>query len=222
MGLSCDPVRMKFLLSSVFLAASTLAMPDLSVKSEGLCMDTDMLHSMCIMGSPMEEKMKNAVMACANDEVTTMRARKQPGRNRRCPSFKKVMSEIEDDFAEEACVLFNLGWIDEQGNPNKNATMADIMTLEPALLEKMDKDEVDTCTETKLKKLAKSPMAKKCAKKYSETQQAKLEEAVGGIVGFRCFMAHFTDVCREFVTETYIEPFLIDVFNQGGNATIAG
>ena len=24
------------------------------------------------------------------------------------------MSEIEDDFAEEACVLFNLGWIDEQ------------------------------------------------------------------------------------------------------------
>merc|ERR1719341_2816647 len=135
-----------------------------------------------------------------------MRARKQPGKNQRCPSFKKLMSEIEDDFAEEACVLFNLGWIDEQGNPNDTATMADIMTLEPALL----------------KKLAKSPMAKKCAKKYSETQQAKLEEAVGGIVGFRCFMAHFTDACREFVTETYIEPFLIEVFNQGSNATIAG
>merc|ERR1719339_473921 len=211
--------RMRFLLSTVFLAASTLSMPDLSVKSEGLCMDTDMLHAMCIMGSPFEQKMESALMACSNDEVTTMRARKQPGKNQRCPSFKIVMSEIEDDFAEEACVLFNLGWIDEQGNPNDTATMADIMTLEPALLEKMSEDEVTSCT---VKKLAKSPMAKKCAKKYNEKQQAKLEEAAGGIVGFRCFMAHFTDACREFVTETYIEPFLIEVFNQGGNATIAG
>ena len=29
------------------------------------------------------------------------------------------MSEIEDDFAEEACVLFNLGWIDEQEQKQK-------------------------------------------------------------------------------------------------------
>ena len=63
--------------------------------------------------------------------------------------------------------------------------MADIMTLEPALLEKMSEDEVTSCTENKLKKLAKSPMAKKCAKKFNKNQQAKLEEAVGGIVGFR-------------------------------------
>ena len=63
--------------------------------------------------------------------------------------------------------------------------MADIMTLEPALLEKMDKDEVITCAENKLKKLAKSPMAKKCAKKFNEKQQARLHEAVKDIVGFR-------------------------------------
>ena len=49
--------------------------------------------------------------------------------------------------------------------------MADIMTLEPALLEKMSEDEVTSCTENKLKKLAKSPMAKKCAKKFNKNQQ---------------------------------------------------
>ena len=72
-----------------------------------------------------------------------------------------------------------------QGNRNDTATMAAIMTLAPVLLEKMSEDEVTSCTENKLKKLAKSPMAKKCAKKYNEKQQAKLEEAAGGIVGFR-------------------------------------
>ena len=85
--------------------------------------------------------MNNAISACSNEAA----GRKRRPKQKKCPSYKNMMNKIEEDFADEACILFNLGWIDEQGNENHNVSKADVMSLNPAIVENLDGVEIEKC-----------------------------------------------------------------------------
>ena len=44
------------------------------------------------------------------------KSRKQKARQ--CPTVQEIEAHMEEEFAEEACMLMSWGWIDEEGNEN--------------------------------------------------------------------------------------------------------
>merc|ERR1711936_1081003 len=100
---------------------------------------------------------------------------------------------------KEACgggggvVLYQLGWIDENGNENNETSTADLMSLKPEVLAELDKSAMATCAQERVAMIGKmmEKKHKRCSKKFSEEDKAELMEMGLKIQGYNCFKEMF-------------------------------
>ncbi len=200
---------------AILLAASASASFDKDDKEmdAGFCLDHKTTGAICLAGSSLADKMPAAFEACFGGEVAAAgRRRGNGGRGKggkkgpRCPSFDKIMGKVQEKFADEACVLKQLGWIDEEGNELKDAIEADIATLNEKVQFGISEEGVEECVAEIMEEM--DGKYAKCADKYTEEEKATLEEVGVKIASFKCFMGMFKESCGNFIKVEYVEPLV--------------
>merc|ERR1712240_888020 len=82
----------------------------------------------CTAGSPLGAKLALAFETCLGGEEalkpeqvgeTERRRRRRPNKNRKCPTVDQIKEKMSEGMEGDWCVLYQLGWIDENGKEDK-------------------------------------------------------------------------------------------------------
>merc|ERR1712025_1408215 len=151
-------------------------------------------------GSPFGEKMMDAKMKCMAPESRKKKPGKGGKKPSKCPSIEDIAEEVAKEMSDEICIFQELGWMDADWNEDEAMYMADIASLPSNVTEALDSDddfeesykEVEACM---TKKFNKDKKMKKCYKKMSDEDKAKLYEIGEFIAGTVCFKKNFMKAC---------------------------
>merc|ERR1719309_772612 len=96
------------------------------------------------------------------------RPNKKPGNKKPCPTFDDIMEYIQNTTADHMCIMGQMGWMDDQGEVNKQVMITDMDSLNSAVTDNMSEDDINQCVNKTMAKMAQNPMHKKCKDKYTE------------------------------------------------------
>merc|ERR1719315_685920 len=99
----------------------------------------------CTAGSPLGAKLASAFETCLGGEealkpeqvgeTERRRRRKRPNKKpKKCPTVDQIKEKMGEGMEGDWCVLYQLGWIDENGKENNETSTADLMSLKPEVL----------------------------------------------------------------------------------------
>merc|ERR1712241_701848 len=217
----------------IFIAlcvASVVSAMDVDT-SGGIYIDAETLVPICVAGSNMEAKLWDSMTLCHGDDEFTSEGsaagrRRRPNKKsrkqkaRQCPTFQEIEAHMEEEFAEEACMLMSWGWIDEEGKENNETIAEDIASLYPEISSQISEDLVEECVSETMETMMEGRKGKqmaKCFEKMDEQDQEMIEEMAMGITTFRCFMKVFNEACSNYVTEAYVNPLLESFLGATGS-----
>merc|ERR1712066_215536 len=181
-------------------------MGEMEKDDEGLCMGAEELVYWCTAGTPLGEKLGEAMAACSGSEEPAGRKKckgKGKGKGKKCPSVDEVEAWFVEEHQGELFVFSELGWLDISGNWSDAAAEADLSTLSPNVTAALSEDSMQQCMEEVMAEMAEDKIVKKCVingkGKYTEEEMAKLEELATATAGIKCFTSIFHSSCKEFV-----------------------
>merc|ERR1719367_1853746 len=128
---------------------------------EGLCFDGLEVALGRTVGTEFGGKLSMALMTCMGDdaeEATRSLNRRRgkgkgkgkkgkgkrgkgkgkgkgEGKGEDCPSVQDIEAAIEEEMEGDLCVLYMMGWINDEGEFNEETFGADVMTLPPSVAE---------------------------------------------------------------------------------------
>merc|ERR1712072_1327411 len=165
----------------------------------------------CTAGSPLGAKLASAFETCLGGEEVlkpeevgaseTERRRRRPNKGKKCPTVEQIKAKMGEGMEGDWCVLYQLGWIDENGNENNETSAADLMSLKPEVLAELDESAMATCAKERVEMIGKmmEKKHKRCANKFSEEDKAELTEMALKIQGYNCFKEMFHSACQKSV-----------------------
>merc|ERR1712034_285130 len=179
----------------------------------GLYFDVGEVALACTAGTPMGEKLANAMEACTGSTESTtamstaVNTKKKTCRGRRCrskfskkrPSVENIKNMIGKDMKVDLCILNKLGWVDTEGEAVEAVMTADLMTLPTEVSANLSEEKVDNCAEKIVSKM--SQRNKRCAKKYSADEVSELSKLGLKVASYTCFQKQFAKSCQGFVRE---------------------
>merc|ERR1712156_1132874 len=149
----------------------------------------------CTAGSPLGAKLASAFETCLGGEEvlkpeqvgeTERRRRRRPNRKpKKCPTVDQIKEKMGEGMEGDWCVLYQLGWIDENGKENNETSTADLMSLKPEVLAGLDESAMATCAQERVAMIGKmmEKKHKRGANKFSEEDKAELTEMALKIQG---------------------------------------
>merc|ERR1712223_1438751 len=172
----------------------------------GLCLTSGEVVALCTAGTPVADKVASAMASCAK-EPEAGRALKRGkgkgkgkgGKGKKCPTMEEIFEDLEDKYGDDACVYYNMGWLDEEGNVNNDTITMDVMSLPQEVSSMITHEGVAQCTEDMINKMAEDSKIKKCSKNYSEEELSLLSDNGSLIAGFKCFQDSFNKACGLFL-----------------------
>merc|ERR1711978_30180 len=60
---------------------------------------------------------------------------KGKGKGNDCPSVQDIETYLEEEMEDDLCVLYMMGWINDDGDFNEETFGADVMSLPPSVAE---------------------------------------------------------------------------------------
>merc|ERR1719367_1882081 len=118
---------------------------------EGLCFDGLEVALGCTVGTEFGDKLSMALMTCMGDDaeeatrsLNRRRGKGKKGKGKRgkgkgkgddCPSVQDIETFIEEEMEGDLCVLYMMGWINDEGEFNEETFGADVMSLPPSVAE---------------------------------------------------------------------------------------
>merc|ERR1719187_3235078 len=132
----------------------------------------------------------------------TERRRRRPNRKpKKCPTLDQIKEKMGEGMEGDWCVLYQLGWIDENGKENNETSTADLMSLKPEVLAELDESAMASCAQERVAMIGKmmEKKHKRCANKFSEEDKAELMEMGLKIQGYNCFKEMFHAACQKSV-----------------------
>merc|ERR1712240_547021 len=165
----------------------------------------------CTAGSPLGAKLASAFETCLGGEEALKpeqvgeaerRRRRRPNRKpKKCPTVDQIKEKMGEGMEGDWCVLYQLGWIDENGKENNETSTADLISLKPEALAELDESAMATCAQERVAMIGKmmEKKHKRCANKFSEEDKAELTEIALKIQGYNCFKEMFHSACQKSV-----------------------
>merc|ERR1712055_1043051 len=162
----------------------------------------------CTAGSPLGAKLASAFETCLGGEealkpeqVGETERRRRKRKPKKCPTVDQIKEKMGEGMEGDWCVLYQLGWIDENGKENNETSTADLMSLKPEVLAELDESAMATCAQERVAMIGKmmEKKHKRCANKFSEEDKAELTEMALEIQGYNCFKEMFRSACQKSV-----------------------
>merc|ERR1712061_322286 len=185
---------------------------------EGMCADPMEMGALCMAGTDMGDKMMAAMAECFNmpEEMRKGKAGKgkkgkggkgkgkgdKGGKGEKCPSFDDLMSKIEAETADERCMMEKMGWMDSGMNVMMDVMEADFGSLNPALTDRIDEQQVKMCANQTMDMMAKE--GQMCASSYNDEEIETLETIGMHIAMAECSHKAFMKACGEYIKESFM------------------
>merc|ERR1712109_127278 len=125
---------------------------------EGLCFSGLEVALGCTVGTEFGDKLSMALMTCMGDDAEeatrSLNRRRGKGRGKGkkgkrkgddCPSVQDIETFIEEEMEGDLCVLYMMGWINDEGEFNEETFGADVMSLPPSVAETITEESIGTC-----------------------------------------------------------------------------
>merc|ERR1712112_216919 len=152
----------------------------------------------CTAGTSLGENLGTAFATCFGDNsIATGRkvVKKMQMRNdEQCYSFEEIMEWVENNYADDACVLMTLGWMNENFDFNEDAIMSDVASLDPVVTGPLFDGHEDCVAE-----VMGDVENHECASTFSEDEQNALLETAEKIATYECFLHLFEQGCMDFL-----------------------
>merc|ERR1711936_839140 len=191
---------------AVLLGAAALA--------AGLCMEEHEVALACTVNTAVGAKLGPAFATCSTDTDQATWG-KGKGKGKKCPTVEDIEAEVFSNLADELCVFGELGWIDSEMNFDNATYNADIASLPGNVSAQLSEDILDQCAMDKLAEMGEEKKWKKCEKKYSDEEKARLFEIGSVLANVSCFLENFEMACEEHVG-TQIREFFTQLAMPGG------
>ena len=114
-----------------------------------------------------------------------------------CPTQDQVMADLTAEYSDDACMLFGIGWINEDGEWDEATIGEDLMSLDEGLVEGLDQEGWESCVAEQTEFWANHP----CADQYDET----VEHVGKMVVEYECFKHFFESACYDHLSDMYSE-----------------
>merc|ERR1712211_93456 len=130
MGRSTETLDMKFFVV-IALAGAAVASPSNRNDDDGAAAALE-----CTAGTNIGDKLANAFSSCFGSMAGMRREVKriQLARNdEQCYSYDEIMQWVEEEYADDACVLQSIGWMGNDFEFDEDQIEADVMSLDPVV-----------------------------------------------------------------------------------------
>merc|ERR1712111_257784 len=130
MGRSTETLDMKFFVV-IALAGAAVASPSNRNDDDGAAAALE-----CTAGTNIGDKLANAFSSCFGSMAGMRKEVKriQLARNdEQCYSYDEIMQWVEEEYADDACVLQSIGWMGNDFEFDEDQIEADVMSLDPVV-----------------------------------------------------------------------------------------
>merc|ERR1712088_35741 len=130
MGRSTETLDMK-LFVVIALAGAAVASPSNRNDDDGAAEALE-----CTAGTNIGDKLANAFSSCFGSMAGMRKEVKriQLARNdEQCYSYDEIMQWVEEEYADDACVLQSIGWMGNDFEFDEDQIEADVMSLDPVV-----------------------------------------------------------------------------------------
>merc|ERR1719210_3019477 len=93
------------------------------------------------------------------------------GKGDDCPSVQDIETFIEEEMEGDLCVLYMMGWINDEGEFNEETFGADVMSLPPSVAETITEESIGTCAGKMMEEWGEDSMMDKCEYKPEEIDE---------------------------------------------------
>ena len=100
---------------------------------------------------------------------------------------------------EDLCVMSQLGWIDQDGQPINQTMTEDVMSLPQEVSAHLSEETVGECAMDMVTQWAEDPEHAKCANKYTQKEVEILTEVGVMMASYKCFQYFFNQACKGMV-----------------------
>merc|ERR1712183_595023 len=177
----------------------------------GLCFDGLEVALGCTVGTGFGDKLSMALMTCMGDnegEATRSLNRKRgkgkgkgsKGKGKDCPSVQDIEAVLEEEMEGDLCVLYMMGWINDDGEFNEETFGADVMTLPPSVAETITEESIGSCAAQMMEEWGEEFGDKKCEESYQPEEIDEMMELGMEVASYKCFQKIFNRSCKGFVS----------------------
>jgi len=111
-----------------------------------------------------------------------------------CYSYDEIMGWVEQEYADDACVLQSIGWMNEDFDFDEATIEADVTSLDPVVTAPLFAGHED-CVNHVMDYVEDH----ECADTFSEEEQNSLLDTAEKIAHYECFLHLFEQGCMDFL-----------------------
>merc|ERR1712226_348152 len=183
---------------------------------EGLCFDGIEVALGCTVGTGFGDKLSMALMTCMGDDAadaTRSLNRKRgkgkgkgkkgkkgkgkgKGKGNDCPSVQDIETYLEEEMEDDLCVLYMMGWINDDGDFNEETFGADVMSLPPSVAETITEESIGSCAAQMMEEWGEDSMMAKCENAYQPEEIDEMMELGMEVASYKCFQKIFNRSCK--------------------------
>merc|ERR1712210_204578 len=176
----------------------------------GLCFDGLEVALGCTVGTGFGDKLSMALMTCMGDdaeEATRSLNRKRGkgkgkgkgGKGDDCPSVQDIEAILEEEMEGDLCVLYMMGWINDEGEFDEETFGADVMTLPPSVAETITEESIGSCAAQMMEEWGEHSAMEMCEDAYQPEEVDEMMELGMEVASYKCFQKIFNRSCKGFV-----------------------
>merc|ERR1712213_103735 len=187
---------------------------------EGLCFDGLEVALGCTVGTEFGDKLSMALMTCMGDDAEEAtrslnrrrgkgKGKGKKGKGKRgkgkgkgddCPSVQDIETFIEEEMEGDLCVLYMMGWINDEGEFNEETFGADVMSLPPSVAETITEESIGSCATQMMEEWGEEFGNEKCEDAYQPEEIDEMMELGMEVASYKCFQKIFNRSCKGFVS----------------------
>merc|ERR1712013_243389 len=141
----------------------------------------------CTAGTNIGDKLANAFSSCFGS----------PSNDEQCYSYDEIMQWVEEEYADDACVLQSIGWMGNDFEFDEDQIEADVMSLDPVVTAPLFAGHED-CVDQVMDYVEDH----ECANTFSEEEANSLLDTAEKIAQYECFLHLFEQGCMDFLSST--------------------
>jgi len=146
------------------------------------------------LGDQIPDDIADAIMNCMSEFDAGRKSLMRNG----CPSFGDIMSWVEANYTDDACILSEIGWMNNDYSFNEESIMVDIGSLDATVAAQITEDAMAECAAEKIEEMTSD--ASECLSAYSEEEMQQLSQVGTQIAHYECFLELFEEGCTDYLT----------------------
>jgi len=148
----------------------------------------------CTAGTNLGDNLATAFTTCAATMRKIVKKMQLSRNDEQCYSYDEIMAWVETEYADDACVLQTIGWMNENYEANEDVIMSDVTSLDPVVTGPLFAGHEDCVAE-----VMDYVEDHECVSTFTEDEQTSLLETANNIASYECFLHLFEQGCMDFL-----------------------